>query len=237
MRIKRQNISNKGLLNGAHLKWIAIFSMLIDHIGAAILRFIKAPTGTLLNIGDLYFVSRQIGRLAFPIFAFLVVQGYQHTSKLNSYIRNMIIFALISQPVFSYAFYNQPFYTGHLNIFFTLTIGILGLALYEQFEERKQFVPQILTLLVAGGIGEWLNVDYGFYGVAFIMGLGILRHNRWMQFLFGVWMGLVQSPTASLAMVPIAFYNGERGNQNKWFFYLFYPVHLLALFLIRSYFL
>lgn len=234
MRVKQQDISRDEGMNGAVLKWIAIASMFIDHFGATILLFVDLPIAA--DWGTIYYYCRQIGRLAFPIFAFLTVQGYQHTSKLEKYIGNLFIFALISEVPFDLAFYDTSYYGGHMNIFFTLALGIIGLALYENFEEKNQLVPQLLTLVLTGWIAEILRVDYGFYGVALIMGLGILRNNKTTQTVFGVIMGLLQTPAASLAFFPITLYNGERGRQNKWFFYIFYPAHLLVFYLIRTLF-
>lgn len=234
MRAKRQEITQiDGFgLSGAALKWIAIISMFIDHFGAAILGHMDSSV--IFDIGTAYYYSRQIGRLAFPIFAFLMVQGFQHTSNLKWYVWNMLLFALISQPPFSLAFYDQLFSTGHLNIFFTLALGIIGLAAYENFEAKKQVLFQVLSLFLTGWIAEILRTDYGFYGVAFIMGLGILRNSKLLQTTFGVIMGLIQTPAASLAFFPISLYNGERGGQSKWLFYLFYPGHLLFLYLLRQ---
>lgn len=236
MRTKQQEITrmeDMGL-NGAVLKWIAIISMFIDHFGATFIVYMDSSPA--FDVGTVYSLSRQIGRLAFPIFAFLIIQGYQHTSKLTKYIRNLIIFAFISEIPFDLAFSGAYVFNGHQNIFFTLALGVIGLALYDRFEENNQPILQVLTILVFGWLGEILKVDYGFYGVALIMGLGILRNHKIAQTTFGIIMGLIQTPAASLAFFPITLYNGERGKQNKWIFYIFYPAHLLFFFYARNYF-
>lgn len=229
--MKQQELYKNGGLSGAVLKWLAILTMAIDHFGAGYLAYTgQFVTSSGLN---LYALSRFIGRLAFPIFAFLIIQGYQHTSDRRNYARKLILFAFLSEIPFDLAFYNQFVYWGHQNIFFTLAIGMLGLSLFEKFEKEQNTVLQMITVIVAALLAEFLRVDYGLYGILFIFGLGMLRNQKLLQTLFGVLMGLVQGIGASLAFLPLWFYNGERGRQNKWVFYIFYPAHLLIIYFIR----
>lgn len=229
MRTKKQELNRKNGLNGAALKWLAILTMLVDHIGGAFLRFLNTT-----KFSSLYTTSRLIGRLAFPIFAFLMIQGYQNTSNRKKYVFKLLVFALLSEIPFDLAFYDQVFYFGHQNIFFTLAIGMIGFTFYEKFEQENKAVYQIITAVASGILAEFMMTDYGLYGIVFIFGLGILRDNKLSQTIFGVLMGLVQNITASLSFLPIWFYNGERGRQNKWFFYIFYPAHLIALYFLRQ---
>lgn len=230
--MKEQELYPGGQMNGAILKWIAIISMLIDHFASGFLFAYNITS--VQDFQGMYANMRLVGRLAFPIFAFLIVQGYQHTSDIKKYIRNLFLFALISEVPFDLAFYKQPMYWGHQNIFFTLFLGIIALALYEKFEQGEQILKQGLAVLLFGLLAEILAVDYGLYGVFFIVGLGILRDKKLIQALFIIVMGSVQM-TASLAVIPLWFYNGERGRQNKWFFYIFYPGHLVLIYFLRLY--
>lgn len=227
--MKEQKLYPGGQMNGAVLKWIAIISMLIDHFASSFLLAYNVTSAQ--DFQGMYANMRLVGRLAFPIFAFLIVQGYQHTSDIKKYIRNLFLFALISEVPFDLAFYRQPMHWGHQNIFFTLFLGVIALALYEKFE---QIFKQGLAVLLFGLLAEILAVDYGLYGVFFIVGLGILRDKKLIQALFIIVMGSVQM-TASLAVIPLWFYNGERGRQNKWFFYIFYPGHLALIYFLRLY--
>lgn len=231
MTMKNQAIYQKGGINGATLKWLAMITMAIDHIGAGLIRPYNQMTT--MNLDGLYTVTRLIGRLAFPIFAFLIVQGYQHTSNRRGYASKLFLFALISELPFDLAFNHQLFYWPHQNIFFTLAIGVIGFAAFEKYEKRQQIIPQMLAFIGAGLLAECINADYGLYGILFIFGLGILRDQKVYQTVFGVILGLGQAGIASLAFLPIWFYNGQRGRQNKWFFYIFYPAHLLLIYLIR----
>lgn len=235
MKSRQQELYQGGGLNGAVLKWLAILTMTIDHFAAGFITHYNQVTS--VNLNEVYTISRSIGRLAFPIFAFLIIQGYQHTSNRKKYASKLLVFAFLSEIPFDLAFYNQFFYWNHQNIFFTLAIGIMGFAAYEKYEVNQEVIPQLLAVVVAGGTAHFLQVDYGLYGILFIFGLGILRHQKMHQTIFGVIMGLAQTFTASLAFLPIWFYNGERGRQNKWFFYIFYPAHLILIYLLRYFLL
>lgn len=182
-------------------------------------------------------MSRMIGRLAFPIFVFLIVQGYQHTANLRKYLMRLFIFALISEIPFDLMGSNQLFSMDHQNIFFTLVIGVAGLAAIEHFEMKNQILPQLGAIILAVFAAEVLNTDYGWYGILFIFGVGVLRDQKIRQTIFGVAMGMAQAVVASVAFLPIWFYNGKRGRQNKWFFYLYYPAHLFIIYVIRQYFI
>lgn len=207
--------------------------MTIDHVGVGIINYYNQTSAT--DLSTIYTWSRLIGRLAFPIFVFLIVQGYQHTSNLRKYLMRLFIFALISEIPFDLMGTDQPFNMGHQNIFFTLFIGVAGLALFEYFERKNRTIEQFIPLILALILAEALKVDYGWYGILFIFGVGIFRDQKIGQTLFGVVMGSAQMITASLSFIPIWFYNGKRGRQNKWFFYLYYPGHLLIIYLIRQY--
>lgn len=231
--MKQQERYKNGGISGAVLKWLAIITMTIDHVGVGLINTYNRMS--MLDLSGLYRMSRLIGRLAFPIFVFLIVQGYQHTSDLRKYLMRLFIFALISEVPFDLMSSNQLVNMGHQNIFFTLFIGVAGLAWLEHLERTDKIIEQFLPLILAVLAAVLWNVDYGWYGILFIFGVGTLRNNKIGQTLFGVVMGTAQMVTASVAFLPIWFYNGERGRQNKWFFYLYYPAHLLLIYLLRQY--
>ncbi len=233
--MKQQEIFKGGGITGATLKWLAIISMFIDHFAAGFIRY----DSNFLSLfgGNLYPMGRFIGRLAFPIFSFLIIQGYQHTSNRRKYINQLFLFALLSEVPFDLAFMNGLVDWSHQNIFFTLAVGVAGFSILEKAEEEQQMIKGIIVVLVTMYIAEYLNFDYGLYGILTIFGLGYLRNNKIPQTIFGILMGLVQGLGAALAYIPIWFYNGQRGKQYKWFFYLFYPGHLLLIYLLRILFL
>ena len=218
------NISRYQRLDGTVLKLIACLSMFIDHLGAVCFS------------GMMGF--RIIGRLAFPIYCFLMVEGAVHTRNMKKYILRMGIFALISEVPFDLAFYHRLVYTGHQNVFFTLGLGLLAIWFLEHPIEQLDIpdvLYKLLVIIAAGLIAEFFNTDYGFTGIAVICIFYYLRGQPQLKYPIAVIllaaMGGVEV-YAVLALIPILLYNGQRGRQTKamqYGFYIFYPAHLLLI--------
>lgn len=233
-------------VSGSTLKIIAMATMLVDHIGAAVLwRYI-------LNISNhdfsmewynqlviLYRVLRGIGRIAFPIYCFLLVEGFQKTRNLKRYILRLGIFAVIAEVPFDLCFTSQIFFLGYQSVMLTLLVGVItmwGVSLLEKHVKNRMLLitgGTAVTILGAAA-AELMKTDYGYMGIICIMVLYVLRRVKWMQiaggclaFLWEIW--------APIAFIPVAFYNGKRGLRLKYVFYLFYPLHLLILYLICRY--
>lgn len=238
-------------ISGSTLKIIAIVSMLIDHIGAIILERMlilkgmpEAVDSRLFNAfieanASLYYtdiVFRMIGRIALPIFCFLLVEGFLYTHNLKKYLTRLFIFALISEIPFNLAFFGRFFEWGYQNIFFTLFLGILAIAGLRMAEEKKQWsmIGRVLFGFLSVGIGigaaMLLKTDYNMFGVITIIIIYLFRRRK----ILGVGIGcaILMEPTAFISLIPIYLYNGTRGINLKWIFYLFYPVHILLLYLI-----
>jgi hypothetical protein len=238
------------VLSGSWLKVIAMVSMLMDHVAMVILRYDPVFTEPLITMGrhsiTWYYLLRCVGRLAFPIFCFLLVEGFQHTHDRRKYGRNLLVFALISEIPFNLT-HGGHLYGWSQNVFFTLFLGFLALSVVRRWEEDRLVLPQstiyaehnrrmILCLLALIVAGYLLRCDYGNCGISFILLLYVLRRNEILRaaigscFLGARWI-------AGLAFIPIAFYNGRRGfiqgSFGKYLFYLFYPLHLLALYFIK----
>lgn len=233
-------------ISGSTLKLIALVVMLIDHIGAVIVeRMILWNRSTnssefFLDTNGLIMldkVLRYTGRLAFPIFCFLLVEGFLHTRKKAVYAIRLFCFALISEIPFNLALTGKVMHTQYQNVFFTLLFGLFvmtGLLEVEKRAGRHKLVAVLLAfvILAAGmAVAELFNTDYGAKGVLSIAVLYIFRKRKEMQLVAGAISFLWES-TAFLAFVPIAFYNGKRGLKLKYIFYVFYPLHLLVLFAI-----
>ena len=243
-------VHKKGI-SGSTLKIIAIISMLIDHIGAVVVwQFVKLAVWQHAWyerwLVILYDVMRLlIGRIAFPIFCFLLVEGFIHTRNAAKYALRLFAFALISEIPFNLAFAEKPFAPEYQNVFFTLFIGLLVMMAYRGIAEKLKaavWIKLILYMAALGagmGLAYWLDTDYDALGVLCIMALYIFRKKKAAQITAGCALFLFSGGselTAPLAFIPIAFYNGERGLKMKYFFYLFYPIHLLVLYFI-AYFL
>lgn len=240
-------------ISGSTLKIIAIVTMLIDHIGAAVLgRQLVMQGINELNTADAaavarwisdnavlygsYTIMRMIGRVAFPIFCFLLIQGFLHTHDVKKYALRLFVFALVSELPFDLAFKGKIDFS-YQNVFFTLLIGLLTMMAFRWVEERTEWqkwlrvVLDIVALACGIVVAELLKTDYSGIGVVCIMALYIFRKSKVQQIVAGC-VAFCWEITAPIAFLPIAFYNGKRGLNIKYFFYAFYPAHLLILYLI-----
>ncbi|MBQ7775834.1 MAG: conjugal transfer protein TraX [Lachnospiraceae bacterium] len=240
------NTVNKGL-SGSALKWIAIVTMLIDHIGAVVLTrmLLNYQYDTAMSVSPeeynlLYqtmYATRLIGRVAFPIFCFLLVEGFLRTGNVYKYMLRLGIFAVITEIPFDLAFSAQPVYWGYQSVMLTLLIGVLTMYGCSQVEKRcgSKRLLMVLgdSLFVAVGMfaAYCLNTDYAEKGIACIMVLYFFRNNKWLQVLAGA-LSFCWEATAIFAFPFIKLYNGTRGMKLKYFFYLFYPLHLLVLHIL-----
>ncbi len=242
-------------LSGGALKWIAAMSMFIDHFSAVVLlaRFYYLRAwGTGLWSLNGYYVTRTIGRIAFPIYCFLICEGYRHTHSVRRYLLRLFLFALLSELPFDLAFQRRWFDMSSQNVFFTLAIGLCAIALWE-WARRGREGQSLLLASIAAALGcaalcvaaQRLETDYGGLGVLLILVMWLLReHPLWRalaalavftamwRFAGSSWIEIF----ALAAFAVIGCYNGERGGQKKYLFYIFYPTHLLTLVLIRTVF-
>ncbi|MBU3175281.1 conjugal transfer protein TraX [Clostridium estertheticum] len=235
------------------LKFIACILMLIDHIGAVLLPRV--------------IILRMIGRLSFPIFAYLIAVGYSKTNSFYRYLYRLLIFAAASQLPFSLAFSEQikihsffdflSFLMGspnlHLNIFFTLSIGLIAIRIWDKWESKFFKIISILALVI---IAETFNTDYGLYGVAIILAFYIFRESKVKLLISQIIVYLVFNASgillyvfetqgnsinhswfiqilSILSLIFIFKYNGKKGKNLKYAFYVFYPMHLLILGIIK----
>lgn len=220
----------KGLSQEA-LKGIACFTMLLDHIGATMVQ------GYALRI---------IGRIAFPIFCFLMAEGTFYTKNPRKYGLRLMIGALLSEIPFDLAFRGKLTWE-YQNVMLTLFLGFLTVEIIQ----RTEF-DIVKVLAVSGGfaLAEWANTDYGGFGVLLVVLFSQTRGKLWFQTImvamFSWMINSLKIPVlgilvpiemfAIFAMIPIALYSGGKVTSNRavqWGFYLFYPVHLMILVLVR----
>lgn len=230
-------------LSGSTLKIIAMVTMLIDHFGAAVLmRHLLATRSHVASIDAynqlvmLYRVLRGIGRISFPIYCFLLVEGFQKTGNLKRYILRLAVFAVIAEVPFDLCFTARVVSFSHQSVMLTLLMGVLTMWVTSLLEGHVANcflrVPGMAAVIALGAAAaELLNTDYGYMGVLCIMTLYVLRRVKWKQIMGGCLVFLWEI-WAPLAFIPIGFYNGKRGLALKYIFYLFYPLHLLILYLI-----
>ena len=215
------------------LKIIACITMILDHIKYAI-----PSTNGIITI---YF-----GRIAFPLFAFLITEGYVHTNSLERYVKRLAIFALISQIPFM-LFRTLVGEWLMLNIMFTFLLGLLAIGVFDKIKNKIISIPICLVII---GLGEILRVDYGWFGVATVLIFYIFKQSRiWQVIMFSVLVaiyyyskGIFNFITTKILLfylftiLPaflICLYNGKLGRKMKYFFYWFYPVHLLIFYFVK----
>jgi hypothetical protein len=220
-------------LSGAVLKGIACAAMFTDHLAKALH----------LSGWPLFLLSGIIGRIAFPLFCFLLAEGWFYTRSRSRYIRNLLIFALLSEVPFDLALYGKFFYPFHQNTCLTL---LLGLLLFHCLDETEKFsVPvtgrralQLLFTAAFAGAAWLLQADYGVFGILCLTACYYLRQFPVPALLAGCTLLNLNgfgAPAAFLALLPAAWYSGKRGRQSKYAFYLFYPLHLLLLAALHAF--
>lgn len=219
MRIDTEGLNWKAGITSYQLKWIAIVTMVIDHAGA------------ILYPSEIMF--RYIGRLAFPIFCFLLVEGFYHTHDIIKYMTRLGVFALVSEIPYDLAFKGTVLEFTHQNVFFTLLLGVIMMYVLEKGGEWPEKAIEIMLVM---WVAEYLHTDYSFRGILLIFIFYQLRRFKWTKLACGaawnmIWNRSIQG-VGAFAMIPIAMYNGCRGRKMKYFFYIFYPAHLLILFVI-----
>lgn len=223
-------MQSKKELDGIELKLVALLSMTLDHIGAVLIE----PTWLgLSEIGQMVDIClRLAGRLAFPIYAFLLVEGFLHTRSWSKYMGRMALFAVISEIPFDMAAYGELTCV-HQNVFFTLLIGLFVMRGMEKYSENKYAVVGIVS--VGCCIAAVLHTDYSYMGILLIAVLYYLREEHFKRCVVS---GVLFSYeiTSVFAFMMIYRYTGKKGDIHlpKVVFYGFYPVHLLVLWGIRN---
>lgn len=225
---------SKRPLSQEGLKFLACAIMLLDHIGATLI-----PWGTL----------RIIGRLAFPIFCFLLAEGAHYTRNPRNYLLRLGIGAILSELPFDLALFGSWSWR-HQSVMITLLLGAMALLAMKRM---TQPLLKILVLLLFAFLADFMNTDYGGAGVLMIALFGLTRERKygWLVQLLGMYLicrwiipgGAVWfigryvfiEIFAILALIPIWLYSGKKSTSSRavqWAFYLFYPVHLWILYLI-----
>ena len=226
------------IISGSGLKLIAVICMLIDHTAGHILKYYDFATDALIRLGttdiSLYFIMRRIGRISFPIFAFLIAEGYVHTKNKKKYGLNLLASALISEIPWNLCHGGELLNPSSQNVLFTLLLGYLAIVVLDYYKDDKKTMVYFEILLFLTSV--FIKSDYGSYGMGLVVVMYLLRENKIMQFLLGSCM-MSKEIFASLAFVPINMYNGKRGfikgKAAKYFFYIIYPLQYFIIYLIK----
>lgn len=204
-----------------------------------------------------------IGRLAYPIFAFMIVEGYFHTRSLKKYVGRLLVFAVLSEIPFNLALGGRLFYPIHQNVLWTFLISIGLIVLNEKAKKTGKLLGRIAvgaaTVLLGYVVGIVTFVDFYHAGILTVLVFYFFRGRKWWNYLgqlvclwyinvemlggfsyvfelFGKTQYLSRQGLALFALIPIWLYRGKQGYHNRilqYTYYAFYPVHLLLLGLLR----
>jgi len=167
------------IFSGSALKLIALISMIIDHTAFALIYYIPLESQLLFTLGEKtvtwYSLMRGIGRLAFPLYCFLLSEGFVHTHDRRKYGRNLLVFALISELPWNLLHAGTWLYPGSQNVFFTLFLGFLGITVLDELPSLCKKFAALGTLLIAA---SFLHADYGVRGFALPVLLYALRRRK-----------------------------------------------------------
>lgn len=235
-------------ITSASLHVLAMIFMLSDHLWATML-----PNQDWMTC---------VGRLAFPLFAFMIVEGYYHTSNLRRYMKRLLICAVISEIPFDLMYGSTFFYPFHQNVLWTFSLALAAIVFIEKAKKiaNKWLAwPLVVAIvLLSYALGTVTMVDYYGAGVLTVLVFYFFHGRKWwclLGQLVGMWyinvdllggfyytfnlfgqeIDIVQQGLAMLALIPIWLYKGVQGYHAKWFkyaCYAFYPVHMLIIYLL-----
>ena len=237
MEHKRMNIKKFQCLNGAQLKLIAFFSMFLDHVNNVLLGPILEGKGFLLQGSNLLSI---LGRIAFPLFMFFLVEVFFKTRNRRKYLLNLFLFGVLSEVPFD-LFTSKVFFNPNWNnMMFTLTLCLSCIWIIDSFKRKipSRILWYGLSLVLVGIfsiMAMFLSLDYDFHAVIVAYLFYVFYHKP----LWGAGLGflsIIKEIYSFLGFGLCLTYNGKRGKQRKWLNYAFYPLHLLILGLLRLYF-
>ncbi|WP_374125052.1 TraX family protein [Leptotrichia hongkongensis] len=228
------------IFSGAQLKYIAFLSMLIDHVNKALMYPLLTENGFLRYVSDVFDI---LGRVAFPLFMFFLVEGFFKTGNRFKYLLNLIVFGIISEIPFDLFQSAVLFQPNSNNVMFTLALALVMIWVIDELKVRKSYIippvlwfpVSIIIVITTCLLSMIWGLDYEYHGILIAYFFYIFRNNPILS-IIGGYLSIFKTPWALLGFGLTLTYNGKRGKQNKILNYLFYPVHLLILGLLRLYF-
>ena len=224
-------------LSGAWLKLIAILSMLIDHVNKALIYpNLVSNDGVLTTVSNIFDI---IGRIAFPLFCFLLVEGFFKTRSRKKYLLNLLIFGVISEVPFDMFTTASFFNMNWNNVMFTLAFVLITIWIIDILKERMQKLPKTLwyfasfiIVIIMCIAAMYLSLDYEHHAILIGYFFYLFHDVPLLAIPFG-YASMYTQPWALLGFGLTLTYNGKRGKQNKMLNYWFYPAHLLILGILR----
>ena len=235
-RFEKDKLKKFQVFNGAQLKYVAFISMLIDHVNNAIVTPMLDGGGFLLYLSNIFSI---LGRIAFPIFIFFIVEGFFKTSNRKKYLITLLIFGVISEVPFD-MFTSKTFFDPHWNnMMFTLALCLITIWIIDSIKNKLDnkvlwYVISIIIVILFGFLAMQLSLDYDYHAIV----VAYLFYIFYDKPILGAGLGylsIIKELYSFLGFGMTLTYNGERGRQYKWLNYFFYPVHILILGILRFY--
>ena len=235
-RFEQEHLKKFQVFNGAQLKYLAFISMLIDHVNNAIVTPMLDGGGFLLYLSNIFSI---LGRIAFPIFIFFIVEGFFKTSNRKKYLITLLIFGVISEVPFD-MFTSKTFFDPHWNnMMFTLALCLITIWIIDSIKNKLDnkvlwYVISIIIVILFGFLAMQLSLDYDYHAIV----VAYLFYIFYDKPILGAGLGylsIIKELYSFLGFGMTLTYNGERGRQYKWLNYFFYPVHILILGILRFY--
>ena len=235
-RFEQEHLKKFQVFNGAQLKYLAFISMLIDHVNNAIVTPMLDGGGFLLYLSNIFSI---LGRIAFPIFIFFIVEGFFKTSNRKKYLITLLIFGVISEVPFD-MFTSKTFFNPYWNnMMFTLALCLITIWIIDSIKNKLDnkvlwYVISIIMVILFGFLAMQLSLDYDYHAIV----VAYLFYIFYDKPILGAGLGylsIIKELYSFLGFGMTLTYNGERGRQYKWLNYFFYPVHILILGILRFY--
>lgn len=224
-------------MSSSALRMLALLSMIIDHAGLALFP----------DIG----LFRCIGRLSFPVYCFLIAQGYLHTRSIRAYARRLLLLAILSEIPFDLLIFGRIASPMEQNVLFSLLLGLMALYAADLLHERPLYASAVVLLLCLCAMAA--NVSYGWLSIALCLAMRYTGESRLRLTLYTggalslytlslLFSGVTQSWVlvslcALLSLIPLLLYNGKHGIRHPaltFLFYAAYPLHIIALLIVRA---
>lgn len=239
-----QTFRNNIKISADAFKLIAAVAMIVDHAAFGLLHYYLTKyymdilPQTYTNLNKLYEYSRYFGRIAFPIFCFFLVEGFIRTSNVKKYAIRLFIFALISEIPFDLSQYRIVYYSNHQNVLFTMFLGLIMLIIIRALPQIAPGISTVLnyvcTLCIVAAFCEiafLIHCDYSYKGIILIALLYLFRtYDPFNLLIAGAFISYEKFAPISFAL--LYFYDNSRKPRLKYFFYLFYPAHLLLIYFV-----
>ncbi len=235
-RFEQEKLKKIQVFNGAQLKYLAFLSMLIDHANNALLTPMLNGEGFLLHLSNLFSI---LGRIAFPLFVFFIVEGFFKTRSRKRYLMTLLIFGVISEVPFD-MFTSKVFFDPYWNnMMFTLALCLIAIWLIDSLKEKLPnqvawYVVSIILVILFGLLAMGLSLDYDYHAII-VAYLFYVFYNRPLLGATLGYLSIIKELYSFLGFAMTLTYNGKRGKQYKWLNYAFYPVHILILGILRFY--